>query len=69
MKRYKVQKLAVVKLTYITSAKNELNAAKALHKHEDDLDAMDIDFVLALDELGCWCKEIKQLHKKKVSNG
>lgn len=59
MKRYRVEKLAVVKLVYFTNAKNELNAAKALRKHEEDLEEMDIEFVLALDELGTFAKELK----------
>lgn len=58
MKRYKVSKLVVVQLNYYTNAKNEANAAKALHKREEDLEEMEIEFVLALDELGTWAKDI-----------
>jgi hypothetical protein len=59
MKRYQVSKLAVVKLTYYTTAKSEVNAAKALLKRQEDLDEMQIDFVLALDEIGTSVKELK----------
>lgn len=58
MKRYKVSKLVVVQLNYYTNAKNEANAAKALHKHQQDLEEMEIEYILPLDELGTWAKDI-----------
>lgn len=67
MKRYQVEKLAVVKLRYCTTAKNEINAAKAMHKHEEDLDEMDIEYVLTLEELGTYVKDITPKSTRAVT--
>lgn len=58
MKKYKVERLAVVKLTFYVNAKSGVGAAKAMLKHEEDLDDMDIEYVLSLDEMGTFVEEI-----------
>jgi hypothetical protein len=57
MKQYKVEQLCVCRLTYITTAKNEANAAKAMKRNERDLERMQIDFVLPLPECGVSVQE------------
>jgi hypothetical protein len=66
MKQYKVEQLAVVRLTYITQAKSEANAAKAMKRHEKDLEDMQIDFVLSLPECGISVREAapKKIRKR-----
>lgn len=67
MKQYKVEQLVVCRLTYVTNAKNEVNAAKAMKRHEKDLSLMQIDFVLSLPECGMSVSEFPStpISKKK----
>ena len=64
-KHYKASYHAVVELTYLCNAKTEEGAVRALNKHREKLEEMQIDLVAPLEELGCQVKEIKP-RKKKV---
>ena len=66
MKKWQVEKLVVVKLHHQCSSKDEAGAAKALQRIEEDLlhDDIELEYVLSLDELGIFVKEVKSKPRK-----
>jgi hypothetical protein len=65
MKKWRVEKVAVVKMAQVVSANDEAGAVKAFQEQEDDLEEMDLEFILSLDELGISVIEQKAKKPKK----
>lgn len=65
MKKWRVEKVAVVKMAQIVSANDEAGAVKAFQDREEDLEEMDLEFILPLDELGISVIEQKAKKPRK----